>query len=441
MSVCFRNCRCSVGCSQPTQLCHAVSLTGDSRRYTALCFGAIALLSAATPCHSACVLTNRNDGNAKVWIIENDLVTVALRPDPRGTIDDFRLKNNNLITLYPRREVREELVPGTGVLGRPRITPSGCCDALWPDGLHQFNGPYEFKVVEDTPRRITVALSRDTATWKIERELSLADGESALDCKFRLTNKSGDVLERSYWSQCFVRLADSLLAMPGDDSEVWLAPARREENSLQALTKPIKAATIFARTPENIHDQFIAPGQPWMAVMDRTAKLILAEHYDIADFPKDMLFYSWPGDRVVHSMEAMFPRAKYEPGKTIEHRMRLMVLAGIPDVHLVRPGYAVYLAKRPPVRVTSGKVMDFSIGLVSPKAGASVVLRVLVKGERGQTESESLRAEGLSPSKPVFVSTRVSPKSLPPGPYEVWIAEDGGGEHVLLGQTVEIGGD
>ena len=296
---------------------------------------------------AACRIGPIDGDKGKGWVLENEVIAVRLRPQRQGAIDDFRLKSNGLMTVKPYVESREELIPGTGIYGLATKPSGGFHDAIWKGGLDEFAAGYDFKVLENTPQRITVQMTLATAAWKIERELTLLDGRSDLACRVRLSAK-GDkpVPNKSYWCQWILRLGDTLLSMPGDDSEVLLVPVRREAVSVRGLAVPFDAARVVPCLPgDGNGPRWFAPGQPWMAGFDRTAKLIFGAWFDVPGFPADMVYYSWLGGGTEYSMEAIFPETTFVPGKPREFNFRMMALCGLPAVHLLRPGFALYLDK------------------------------------------------------------------------------------------------
>jgi hypothetical protein len=130
---------------------------------------------------------NFDDGK-DVICCDNGVVKLKIMPGKAGRITDFRLKSNNLMTIYPSQENICEVIPGTGIaLGVS--AQFGTIDAIWSGGLDLFKIPYSLEILESTPSISKVRLTGDTGQWKIRKELSLVNNSSAVDIKVEITNK------------------------------------------------------------------------------------------------------------------------------------------------------------------------------------------------------------------------------------------------------------
>jgi hypothetical protein len=333
------------------------------------------------PAHATCSVEPEGEqaaGHNTVWRIENDVVVLRIRPDLGGSIDDFRLKSSGQQTLMPFRESRVETVPGTGVFSAVRPPASGARDAIWPGGIDEFHGPYEFEIAERSAQRVRIVMTTETPRWHAERELLLNDGESSLHCSVRFTWKGQETKVWSYWNQNILRLADTLFGTPGDDSELVLMPGRVTDKPVQDITRPLKATQIVQRNPEDRASYFIAPAQPWQAALDRTYKLIFGVTYETSDFPQDMVYLSWPGS-TLYSMEAIYPRLKFEPGQTRTYEFEMMVLTGLDTIHLLRPNYALELRNMPIAPVHRGEPLQLRLSAVATGTRQSLDLRLLLR--------------------------------------------------------------
>lgn len=394
---------------------------------------AAALLPWSGSLQAACQFKEVSSGNSQVGVIENDLVTVRLLPEQGGSIDDFHFKANPLMTLFPFQEKREEVIRGTGIYSQQIVSANGCRDAIWRGGADLFSKvPYQLQALEKDSKQVRIKMTMDSELWRGERQIALVDGSSCLDLTVRLTSKKSELIEKSYWLQCMLRLADTLLSMPGDDSEIVLFPARRESKTVQSVTVPVDSPRVIWRNPEDGKNCFVAPGQPWCAALDRTEKLLLGLVVDIPDFPADAVFYSWPGDRQVYSMEVIFPFTRFEPGKAVEYHAKLMILQGLNDLHYLCGRYALQVVKS----TGEGGNPSLHLAVLSPQAGSSATFRLLLRKGEVETLSVPIDMKGLGPTKPVYAKVNISAPP-PAGTYELWI-EESGKKIPLLGQTVSF---
>lgn len=386
------------------------------------------LLALSASClHGACQIRENPD---KTWLLENDLISARLRPLARGTIDDLQLKSAPLPTLLPYRETREEIFPGTGVFKSSKAPSSGCRDAFWR-GIDTFKGPYSLKVLEQTPDTVRVVMAIETDDWRAERELSLADHQSSLGLTVRLTAKNTKANRQAYWFQSYLRLADTLLSMPGDDSELLIAPVRQESRAIQGLTQPRAASEIVKKNPGDTKSWFVPPAQPWCAAIDRPEKLIFAVTPQLPNFPDNLIFYSWSSPDV-YSMEMIFPVTEYAVDKPVEHQLRLTVVRGLSDVTYATENYLLYLEK--PAQLSKGSAIKLAV--LSPKANYACPLKLLLRQSDKEIPLATTDLKGLQPDKPVFASTTL-PSDLAPGTYELWV-DDGHSRSQLIGQDLAV---
>ncbi|MEX0777953.1 MAG: hypothetical protein WD042_19800 [Phycisphaeraceae bacterium] len=368
--------------------------------------------------------------------MENDLVRVRLLPTERGIIDDYRLKSNPQMTLSSLVESRDEILRGSGIIGARRPLESGNRDALWPGGINTFGGPYTARIEQQTADKVCVVLSRQTAKWKVERVLTLTEGDAALDIVIKLTNTSDAKSDISYWSQSYLRLADDLMTQPGLANEIVLMPARVEAASIQGVSKPQAVEEVYIRDPEDAKNQFVPPHQPWMAAVDRSAQVMLGMWYGIQDFPRDTVFYSWPGNRYYYSMEVIYPREIYEPGQTRTHHIRMIAFANLTAINLLRPTYAIYLSAT--AQAPDIDRLVFKVVTVSSRSKDRMTYSLGIDNGQQSAFSEPVTCAFAEPGERVVKEIELSAAGLKKGSYGVLLREADGQTFKLTGQTVTI---
>jgi len=396
---------------------------------------ALALCCAAAAASAACRVTEIDDAKPHAVIMENDAVAVKLLPEVHGIVDDIRLKSKGLPTLFHYRETRRELLPASGIYYQKKNLVNGNCNALWPAGWSTFRGAHRHRVVENGPDRVAVEMTQEAKGWRIERQVSLAKEMAAIDLTVRITNTSDAMQRKAYWNISVLRLADTLLSMPGDDSEMLLMPARKESRSIQDRTAPVPKSHVSYRSPERGKNVFLPPSQPWMAAVDKTHKLIFAGLVDLKGFPAELVFYSNASGRDFYTMEFIFPPAEYAPGQTRELRQRLMVLSGLTDVDLVRPGYALKVVR---LNQTLAKErLSVKLAILGSRRNSPVSFSLVLRAGARAAASAAVRADAAGPVQPVYVDVSLPTAGLA-GKYVLTIQEPSGSLHEVLGRKVTI---
>ena len=379
----------------------------------------------------ACQVRENKESVPPTVFMENAVISVKLLPSSHGIIDDMRLKSNHLPTLLAYREKRRELLPGSGIYYQKKLHANGNLNALWPGGWSTFRGAHAYRVEKGTSEEATVVVSQDVPGWRIERRLTLRARTAALDAVVRITNTGKEVKRKAYWNLSILRLADTLLSMPGDDSEMLLMPARREERAVQGISLVVKDTHIRYRGPEGPKNVFLPPAQPWMAAIDKTHKLAFATVLDSQEFPDEAVYYSSrPGAaKTYYTMELIFPPADYAPGQSHEYRQRFMVFAGLGDIDLVRPGWALKIVR---IDEHAGDVA-VKVALLSARAGKTITLGFGIRDAEGQEVAGPVAArfEDAGPDMPIYADIRLPVAELPAG-WRLVIRDEDGGSHEIV---------
>ena len=353
-------------------------------------------------------------------ILENGVAKVTIEPSGMARITDFKLISKPLMTIMPLRGGSREEIPGTGVTSNPSST-YGTVDAVWSNGLDTFSkSRYQSQVVVGKDGGRSVRVSADSGEWGIERVMTLRTGSSALDVEVKLVNKGASKQRKSYWFQSFLRLADTLNSMAGDDSELLIVPVRSHPANTQlqdrAMPNVCGEDRLFLRNPETRENFIFAPAAPWIASIDRTNKLVFGLAADPEAFPGDMFFLSWCGiPSEVYSMEAIFQSRELAPGDSLSSKFRLMTLNGLDDVHFLCMDYAFELVNPPKQTLSSDGYISLKMSVLSPFRGSSVKFELILTDAKGQVSKALVELDGLEPDKPKLKDLTIPLASLSPG--------------------------
>ncbi|MHC4872606.1 MAG: hypothetical protein ACYTFY_12250 [Planctomycetota bacterium] len=350
--------------------------------------------------------------------ISNSIITAKLRPDKKCIIEDLRRLDKNMMTFMPYHEERQELVRDSGIYGKSSVHIFGLTDAIWFGGLNVFRGASSYKI-EKSKSGITVVLTQQGSQgWSITRTINLSENSSKLNIKIDLLYKGSKKVKKAYWLQGILRLNDNLVDNPGDDNEILIMPVRKESEVLQNISRATDEAKLVSRNPDINENYFMPPAQPWMAAVDRNAKLLLACSMDIPGFPGNAVFYSCPARKgPFFTMEVMTPTKEYTSGVSEKLSFDVAVYDGLQFANLVRPDYALYVSLKKDDKDIAANIYAASV------SNKKITLKAGLTSKEKSALSNSFEIGGGIPGKAKYYKIKIPSLVLSKGNYNFFIEE------------------
>jgi len=326
---------------------------------------------AAAGAWAECTVREETIDGVEYITLENDLLLVRVLPAMGGAISDFELKGHGPL-LAPGRITREQVIPPIPVY-REHRNGWGLTDWLYPGGAYSLE-PYEAEIIQlqEAPDIWSVRVSRGMVT----RQVSLGQNRATVGMAVTLTNTGDEAFGRSYWLHGMYQLGGQADVTAGTQRLVMpIAPTTERRRTL-AETSP--EAMLLGEAPQERWSRFLAPAQPWMALVDSERKLLCATVVSPEEFNEDVVFYSWagsPGGTPIISQEVIFDARELAPGESTKYSVGLVACAGLDSVryldgHLALdadvPETAVPGELRIPVRLATfqrERIVDLSLRL------------------------------------------------------------------------------
>lgn len=383
------------------------------RAMAAVLVAALALDSA----WGACSVREETVEGVRFIVMENEVIVARVLPAMGGALSDLELKGRGPL-LAPGRITRVPVIPPVPVYREER-NGWGLTDWFYPGGAYSM-APWEATVIEDSPASCAVQVREGM----VARTMRIREGSAAVEVEVTITNTAETEFGRSYWLHGMYRLGGDADLTGGTQRLVVpiAATAERRRTLAEVSAEPV----LLDDAPTERWSRFLAPGQPWMALVDRERALGVATVLDAASFSDQVLAYSWAGDTAqgpVISQEMVLEARTLAPGASTTHAWTLLPCAGLTRLDYVNANLALAVTlpdgpQRPgPLRVPVRVVSD------RPRA---IDLELVLQTEGGPVRSETLELAEVGPT--AAQNGVVGFGMVPPGEYTVAVsARDGAG--------------
>lgn len=377
----------------------------------------LAALAISPSAWAACSVREETVEGVRFIVMENEVIVARVLPAMGGALADLELKRHGPL-LAPARITRVQVIPPVPVYREER-NGWGLTDWFYPGGAYSM-APWEASIVEDTPASGAVQVRHEM----VARTMRIREGSAAVEVEVTITNTGAGEFGRSYWLHGMYRVGGDADLTGGTQRLVVpiAATTERRRTLAEVSTEPV----LLDDAPTERWSRFLAPAQPWMALVDRERALGIATVLDAASFSDQVLAYSWAGDTAqgpVISQEMVLEARTLAPGATTTHAWTLLPCAGLTRLDFVNANLALAVTlpdgpQRPgplqvPVRVVSDR----------PRA---IDLELVLQTEGGPVRSETLELAEVGPTAPQ--DGVVGFGMVPPGEYTVAVsARDGAG--------------
>lgn len=340
--------------------------------------------------------------------LENDLILVRVLPAMGGAISDFELKGHGPL-LAQGRITREQVIPPVPVY-REQRNGRGLTDWFYKGGAYDLS-PWEAEIVQlqEAPDIWAVRVRHEMVT----REVAIHENEAAVSVRVTVTNTGDEPFGKSYWLHGVYAPGDSADLTGGTQRLIVPIAATTERRRTLAETSD---AMLLKEAPQERWSRFLAPAQPWMALVDSARKLLCGTVIGPEDFNEQTLFYSWAGEageQPVISQEVIFDARDLAPGDSAEYAAALVACAGLSDVDYLDGHLALDIDL--PESTPPGEVhIPARVATWHPERVATLEL-VLRSAEIVRAASCAVRDVGpVSPWGGVLIA-----EDVPPGEYEL----------------------
>lgn len=365
----------------------------------------------------ACSVREETVEGVRFIVMENEVIVARVLPAMGGALSDLELKGHGPL-LAPGRITRVQVIPPVPVFREER-NGWGLTDWFYPGGAYSM-APYEAIVVEDTPASCAVQVRQGM----VARTMRIREGSAAVEVEVTITNTGEAEFGRSYWLHAMYQLGGAADLTGGTQRLIVpIAPSSERRRTLaEVSTKPV----LLDDAPAERWSRFLAPAQPWMALVDRERALGVATVLAPASFSDQVLAYSWAGDTAqgpVISQEMVLEARTLAPGASTRHAWTLLPFAGLTRLDFVNANLT--LAVTLPVEPQRPGPLQVPVRVVSDRPRA-IDLELVLQTEGGPVRSETLELAEVSPTAPQ--DGVVGFGMVPPGEYTVVVsARDGAG--------------
>ena len=386
----------------------------------------------AGPTWGACSVREETVEGVRFIVMENEVIVARVLPAMGGALSDLELKGHGPL-LAPARITREQVIAPVPVYREER-NGWGLTDWFYPGGAYSM-ASWEASIVEDTPASCAVQVRHEM----VARTVRIREGSAGVEVEVTITNTGEADFGRSYWLHGMYRLGGAA-ELTGGTQRLFVPIAATTERR-RTLAEVSAEPLLLDDAPQERWSRFLAPAQPWMALVDRTRALGVATVLSPASFSDQVLAYSWAGGagaEAAITQEMVLESRALAPGASTTHAWSLLPFAGLTGVDYVNAELA--LAMESPDGPQRPGPLQVSVRVVTDRPRA-IALELVLQAEAGPVRSETLELADVGPS-----SARngvVSFGMVPPGEYTVAVsARDGAGaviaEDALWAQRVAV---
>ncbi len=379
---------------------------------------------AVGPAWGTCSVREETIDGVTFLAMENDLILVRVLPAMGGALSDFELKGHGPL-LAPGRITREQVIRPIPIY-REQPNGWGLTDWFHPGGGYSLD-PWQAGVIENT----TATCAIEVRHRMVSRTMRIREGSSAVEVTVTVTN-TGDVeFGQSYRLHGMYRLGGEADVTAG--GERLFVPIAATTQRRRTLAEVSPEPVLLAEAPRESWSRFLAPAQPWMALVDTAEKLVAATVLAPQQFSDQVVFYSWAGeaDGTPLITQEMLPAPRsLSPGDSATCRASLVAFSGLQRVDYACAELALAV-DLPDAAVAAGEVR-VPVRLATSKA-TTVALALVLTSAAGELRSAplTLSAEPWSPAvgEAVFAS-------VPAGRYSVAFRVRGGDGAVIAEDTL-----
>jgi len=389
-----------------------------------LVLAALAACMAVGPAWGACSVHEETIDRVTFLTMENDLILVRVLPAMGGALSDFELKGHGPL-LAPGRITREKVLPPIPIY-REQPNGWGLTDWFYPGGGYSLD-PWQAGVIENT----TATCAIEVRHRMVSRTMRIREGSSAVEVAVTVTNTGDAPFGNSYRLHGMYQLGGEADVTAG--AERLFVPIAATTQPRRTLAEVSLEPVLLAEAPRESWSRFLAPAQPWMALVDTAERLVAATVLAPEQFSDQVVFYSWAGepDGTPLITQEMVPAPRsLAPGESATYQASLVAFSGLQRVDYVCAELALAV-DLPDAAVAAGEVR-VPVRLATSKA-TTVALELVLTSEAGELSGDplTLSAEPWSPAvgEAVFAD-------VPAGRYTITFRVRGGDGAVIAEDTV-----
>ncbi len=345
-----------------------------------------------TPARAVCTVHEETQQDRTYLVMENEVIRVRILPAMGGAVADLELKGHGPL-LAPGRIMREQVLRPLPIY-RDRPNGWGVTDWFHPGEVYSLE-PWVASIVENTPETCAVEVRYGV----VARTMRIRAGSSRVEITVSITNASSTPFDKNYWLHAVFQPGGS--ADLTDGTQRLFVPLAATGESRRGLAEVFTSPTLLAQAPSGRWDRFLAPAQPWMALVDGSRRLLAGICVGRESFDDAVVFHSVAepvGDEAIITQEVIFGAPPLPPGHSVSFHASLVAMAGLERVDWLGPGLALAV-KLPQDDVPAGDV-TIPVRIACDRAQAAVNLSLVLRGENNQIESDVVRFSNVGPDVP-----------------------------------------
>lgn len=344
------------------------------------------------PARAVCTVHEETQQDHTYLVMENDVIKVRVLPAMGGAISDLELKEHGPL-LAPGRILREQVLRPLPIY-RDRPNGWGVTDWFHPGEAYSLE-PWVASIIENTPESCAL----EVRYGALARTMRIRAGSSRVEITVSITNTSDTAFNKSYWLHAVFQPGGA--ADVSEGTQRLFVPLAATAESRRGLAEVFAVPTLLAQAPQGSWDRFFAPAQPWMALVDRSRRLLAGICISRASFNDEVVFHSVAepvGDEAIITQEVIFGARPLPPGDSASFQASLVAMAGLERVDWLGPTLALAVGV-PEDAVPAGEV-SIPVRITCDRARTAVNLLLVLRGEDGQIDSDVVQFSKVGPDMP-----------------------------------------